>query len=549
MTPSPTHPTSEMPTLAGTKCSYGIYGVESDDGRVCCVAECGACGDVGCSRFSPDLGADDCCVTDILLDGEACSATGTAPCYFDDCTVRGPAPKTISTPAPDDEFNDKDESTPAPFTPTPERVTPPPSTPAPARVTPAPPTPTPAPVTPGDSLAPSPAGCSPTVPVSPGPASPTGSEPTAPVSPGPASPTEHTPAPFTSAPTRVTPAPSTPAPAPITRGTPVSVTESFMVKVPELNETSVDFGVLVDVSFSYAGDIANLKLLAGDLVHDLAASTANLALALGSFSDIKERTGINGSEYTMLKDFGSCSDEACFEQEQDEFVLEVDTLDADMSGTDSTPSEAQTIGLYRAATEWAWRDGVLKVLAITTDDSFHVPGDGYGYDDEYYTLDEVITAYNEEGIKILALKAGNAGDEMDYIGEGTGGVVETTQADSADIVGAILQASAAAQERSRLTQRAIGLKRKGFASVQYSKVRVEWVCEDSSWSITVDLSSDYENVDGGATLEFIVTVSVPAGSTVGTSCAANVLADEVLVGSQTFTTMTDGSVAVESVMP
>ncbi|CAN0426046.1 unnamed protein product [Ectocarpus sp. 12 AP-2014] len=339
---------------------------------------------------------------------------------------------------------------------------------------------------------------------------------------------EPTPAPFTSAPTRVTPAPSTPAPAPITRGTPVSVTESFTVKVPELNETSVDFGLLVDVSSSYAGDIANLKLLAGDLVHDLAASTANLALALGSFSDIEERTGINGSEYTMLKDFGSCSDEVCFEQEQDEFVLEVDTLDADMSGTDSTSSEAQTIGLYRAATEWAWRDGVLKVLAITTDNSFHVPGDGYGYDDEYYTLDEVITACNEEGIKILALKAGNAGDEMDYIGEGTGGVVETTQADSADIVGAILQ---------------------GFAGVQYSKVRVEWVCEDSSWSITVDPSSDYENVDGGATLEFTVTVSVPAGTTVGTSCAANVLADEVLVGSQTFTTMTDGSVTVESVMP
>ncbi|CAN0522881.1 unnamed protein product, partial [Ectocarpus sp. 12 AP-2014] len=268
LTPSPTHPTSEIPTLAGTKCSFGIYGVESDNGRVCCVAECGACGGVGCSRFSPDLGADDCCVTDILLDGEACSATGTAPCYFDDCAVRGLAPKTISTPAPNDEFNDKDESTPAPFTPAPERVTPAPSTPAPARVTPAPSTPTPAPVTPGDSLAPSPVGCSPTAPVSPGPALPTGAEPTAPVSPGPASPTEPTPAPFTSAPTRVTPAPSTPAPAPITRGTPVSVTESFTVKVPELNETSVDFGLLVDVSSSYAGDIANLKLLAGDLVHD-----------------------------------------------------------------------------------------------------------------------------------------------------------------------------------------------------------------------------------------------------------------------------------------
>lgn len=45
--------------------------------------------------------------------------------------------------------------------------------------------------------------------------------------------------------------------------------------------------------------------------------------------------------------------------------------------------------------------------------------------------------------QILALKAPGSGDEMDTIAEGTGGVVSTTQADSEDIVGAVLQASAA----------------------------------------------------------------------------------------------------------
>ena len=45
-------------------CSNGIYGVESDNGDVCCVAECGSCGGPGCSKFSTDLGASDCCVTE-----------------------------------------------------------------------------------------------------------------------------------------------------------------------------------------------------------------------------------------------------------------------------------------------------------------------------------------------------------------------------------------------------------------------------------------------------------------------------------------------------
>lgn len=84
----------------------------------------------------------------------------------------------------------------------------------------------------------------------------------------------------------------------------------------------------------------------------------------------------------------------------------------------------------------------------------------------------------------------------------------------------------------------------GLAGVQYSKVEVEWVCEDSSWTLTVDPSSGYDDVDGGATLDFTVTVSVPAGAAAGTSCAANVVADGVLVGGQEFTLTADGTVTV-----
>ncbi|CAN0094054.1 unnamed protein product, partial [Ectocarpus fasciculatus] len=303
------------------------------------------------------------------------------------------------------------------------------------------------------------------------------------------------------------------------------LTESLTVEIPTLVETSLDFGLLVDVSSSYRDDIPNLKLLANDLVGGLAETTADLTLGLGSFSDIEEKTGIPDSGYTLVKQFGSCSDEVCFAQEQDDFIAAIEMLEADKSGQDFTWSESQTVALVRAAEDWSWREGVLKVLAITTDAPFHVPGDFSSSGDEYFTLDEVIDACNTKTIKILALKASGAGDEMDTIAEGTGGIVETTLSNSEDIVDA------------------------GLAGVQYSKVSVDWVCEDSSWSLTVDPSSGYDDVDGGTMLDFTVTLSVPADVVAGVTCAANVMADGALVEGREFTYMGDGTVTVTMVTP
>ena len=57
----------------------GIPGIESSDGRACCLAACGQCGGTGCSTVGA---ASDCCVTDIVEEGEPCSETGAAPCYI-----------------------------------------------------------------------------------------------------------------------------------------------------------------------------------------------------------------------------------------------------------------------------------------------------------------------------------------------------------------------------------------------------------------------------------------------------------------------------------
>ena len=59
----------------------GIPGIESSNGKACCLAACGQCGGDGCSSVGL---ASDCCVTDIVDEGEACSVKGSAPCYIDD---------------------------------------------------------------------------------------------------------------------------------------------------------------------------------------------------------------------------------------------------------------------------------------------------------------------------------------------------------------------------------------------------------------------------------------------------------------------------------
>lgn len=85
---------STFPVLAGNVpaptpvCANadGINGIEDSDGTACCVAECGQCGGTDCSTVgeSLDLGADDCCSSEIVDSGDACSDVGVAPCFIDD---------------------------------------------------------------------------------------------------------------------------------------------------------------------------------------------------------------------------------------------------------------------------------------------------------------------------------------------------------------------------------------------------------------------------------------------------------------------------------
>ncbi|CAN0497876.1 unnamed protein product, partial [Ectocarpus sp. 12 AP-2014] len=145
----------------------------------------------------------------------------------------------------------------------------------------------------------------------------------------------------------------------------------------------------------FRDDIANLKSLAPELVLGLTNNgdeERDLRLALASFSDYPVR------EAAWLPD---CDDEGlqytlCLQREREAFIGAVNDLALE-SGGDGP--ESQTVALFRAAEDWSWRDGALKILAITTDAPFHLDDDNAG-SVQYESLETVIAACVQKNIKV-----------------------------------------------------------------------------------------------------------------------------------------------------
>ncbi|CAN0421213.1 unnamed protein product, partial [Ectocarpus sp. 12 AP-2014] len=63
-----------VPADADSTCSNGFPGVESENGKTCCLTSCGFCAGDGCSNQG---NATDCCATEISLYGEECDIAGS----------------------------------------------------------------------------------------------------------------------------------------------------------------------------------------------------------------------------------------------------------------------------------------------------------------------------------------------------------------------------------------------------------------------------------------------------------------------------------------
>ncbi|KAI8463724.1 MAG: hypothetical protein J3K34DRAFT_494343, partial [Monoraphidium minutum] len=198
---------------------------------------------------------------------------------------------------------------------------------------------------------------------------------------------------------------------------------------PVLAVPQVDVVLAVDLTGSYWDDVGSIQ-----------------ALAPGLWDSIQAAAGAAGSVRMALltfRDFGDAfvtNIDADFTTDRSAWLAAISSMYAD-GGNDW--AEAQLIAVERAA-NMAWREGVARVLILTTDAGFHTGGD-------YGTIESALATLQSDGshlpnnasqqaksVKFIGLCApGCVEEEMRALSGPTGGVFTTTDSASSDIVTAI----------------------------------------------------------------------------------------------------------------
>lgn len=237
-----------------------------------------------------------------------------------------------------------------------------------------------------------------------------------------------------------------------------SVVVAKTVDTPPL-PPSLDLYLMIDLSSSYSNDLPNIKSLDDGLFDSIRVGVTDSQFGVGSFVDFPFSPwgSLAYGDYAYQQDLNFTTDKSTWTGAIDglstHFGVDVPESQytalyqaATGSGLDVDPAGAST-GDIAAGLNPGWRPKATKVIAITTDASFHVPTDpscthlpecysGSNYPGP--SRDDTVAALQAAGIKVLALKAPGAGAEMDYLAAQTGGAVESTTSTSSDIADAIL---------------------------------------------------------------------------------------------------------------
>lgn len=264
----------------------------------------------------------------------------------------------------------------------------------------------------------------------------------------------------------------------------------------------LDFCLLVDNSGSYVDDLPNIKGLAPEIFDGIQSQVSDLQACLGTFVDFPIDPYGNAAfgDYAYQLDQDLTPDKTTWTTAVDNMV----TLD----GADEP--ESQYAALHQIATGTGidvigncpgfgaanvpagqnanWRPGATHVVAITTDASFHNPGDpspncpdgGYPGPSQADTITEL----GQQNIKVIAIKAPGSTTQMDDIAAATGGSVVTTGDTSEEIADAILA---------------------GLEEIK-TDVWHEVTC-DPGLNVTLD-PPVHLDVSGGTTVNFTETIAV-----------------------------------------
>jgi len=206
------------------------------------------------------------------------------------------------------------------------------------------------------------------------------------------------------------------------------------VTTPEI-PPGVEVCLLQDETGSFIDDIGNLQggTTASDIYDAVVAAAPGAKFAVAGFRDYP--TSPYGSPgdwvYRLL---GGMSDVEA------DWLAGIAGLSA--SGGNDTP-EAQYDAIVAALIGgfgqdpcgFSTADDVTRVLVVTTDAPFHLPGDGKPH---VNTEASTITALTTTDVIVVGLKAPGAGGELDSLASATGGSVQELSSDGSNIAAAIL---------------------------------------------------------------------------------------------------------------
>lgn len=293
----------------------------------------------------------------------------------------------------------------------------------------------------------------------------------------------------------------------------------------------LDFVLLVDLSGSYGNDLPNIRAVAPGLFDAIQADVPDSRFALATFVDFPfapwGSTSTGDYAYRLDQDFTT---------DRTLWLSAVNGMTIRWGG--DLP-ESQYEGIYQLATgagrdingdgdftdtgevapgfNAAFRPDATRVVAVTTDATFHQQGDGGGaFPYPGANQAQTIAALQTAGIKIISIKAPGAGSEMDALAAATGGSVVSSTATSSNIATAVLS---------------------GLETLSHTVTAVpDAACDPLLLSY---VPASFTGVYGGESVVFEETITVPddiaAADLDGDgylTCTVGFYQDDVLVGEQ-----------------
>ncbi|MFC1940956.1 hypothetical protein ACFLWL_00880 [Chloroflexota bacterium] len=239
----------------------------------------------------------------------------------------------------------------------------------------------------------------------------------------------------------------------------------------------VDVALLEDETGSFGDDIAHLQggTTASD-IYDAIQGVADAQFAVSGFRDYDQNPYGSPGDWVYSALSGMSPSKTVW-------LGGIGGLTA--GGGNDTP-EAQYDAIVTAANGISWRTGAQRVLVVTTDAPFHLPGAGKPH---VNTHASTVTALNAKNIIVIGLKAPGAGTELDNLASATGGSVQALSSNGANIASAIL------------------------AGLAQLTTDVWWNVTSISPGLNVSLSpAVYNNVPGNTTKSFTESISVDSNA-------------------------------------